>query len=450
MLDVLPHQIVWIWIGISGLTGAFMALLISEGRNPLYILGNIFFCGFFGALFGGFFVALTDALVWEFWSLLLPVFIGGIVSYLVAVFLRDKIPKPRIEVKPIAFVISLIMIIVLSISAVYPLATSQATIETTQVKLPTAFLNDAKLIRPSGDGGFSVVSLSDEFDRISLDINQLIENPFTAYRIRSYYASVDFPFRVSETPTEGQYISFKLTFSVSSASPTDWQKPVINCFVWGDVNGNGQYDDGTDKVLSARYYKLPTSTDGVYVSAPCVYWASNGTALWAMYSYPAVGGDIGLLPVIFGKCGVGGSITPWKDDSKYTFSNTPEGFKPPYDQFSIALLDNGTLVPMEDVYSWYKIPKGGSCNVYGKLYCPEGMSSVAKDWYFVVVAYDDAYGVMPLAYHEMHFQVNPKGEEQLPPIININSAWWIETALFLLVGVACLAIIKYGGKWAFR
>ncbi|RLF42533.1 MAG: hypothetical protein DRN17_07745, partial [Thermoplasmata archaeon] len=62
--SILPHQIILMWIGISGLTGTIVAYMISEGKNPLYILGNIFFCGFIGALFGGFFVALTDALVW--------------------------------------------------------------------------------------------------------------------------------------------------------------------------------------------------------------------------------------------------------------------------------------------------------------------------------------------------------------------------------------------------
>jgi len=99
------------------------------------------------------------------------------------------------------------------------------------------------------------------------------------------------------------------------------------------------------------------------------------------------------------------------------------------------------------VDTWIEINKGETCEVYGKLYCPTGMSQSAKDWYLTVIAYDYAYSTtQAIATHNMHFQV---GSTQ-PPDVNISSSWWIETALFALVGIACLALVKYGGKWAFK
>jgi len=46
----------------------------------------------------------------------------------------------------------------------------------------------------------------------------------------------------------------------------------------------------------------------------------------------------------------------------------------------------------------------------------------------------------------MHFQI---GSEE-KPVVTITSTFWVETALFALVGIACLALIKYGGKYAFK
>ena len=449
--NILPHQIILIWIGISGLTGTIVSLMISEGKNPLYILGNIFFCGFIGALFGGFFVALTDALVWDFWSLLIPVFIGGIVSYLIAMFLRDKIPKPTIDVKPIAMVLAILMILMLSIASAYPVI-KQPTRALNVSGVTPAVLNigDVKILQPTGYK-YEAVKLTDAVNEISFDtstLTQLMNNPNMPVIINSYHTSIEFPSILAENPAEGDYLSFKLTFGVADNSPVDWRQPLWYVFCWGDTNGNEELDDN-DTLLGSQYFKIPSiagAGEGIYTSAPCVYDA-DGQPMWAMYDVPDTGI---LLPVTFADWDEDGQYpyNPWKDDSQYTFANTPEGFKPPYDQASWQInSSSGFPEPKESILYWVKIEKGYSYPVYGKLYCPTGMTQYAKDWYLTIIAYDYAYSTTEaIATHNMHFQI---GSEE-KPVVTITSTFWVETALFALVGIACLALVKYGGKYAFK
>ena len=76
------------------------------------------------------------------------------------------------------------------------------------------------------------------------------------------------------------------------------------------------------------------------------------------------------------------------------------------------------------------------------------MGQYAEDWYVTVIAYDMAYSDSePIATHDMHFKVSGAGEK---PVVNISSDYWVETAMFAIVGIACLAVVKYGGKWAFK
>ena len=460
--NILPHQIILIWIGISGLTGTIVSLMVSEGKNPLYILGNIFFCGFVGALFGGFFVALTDALVWDFWSLLLPVFVGGIVSFLIAIFLRDKIPKPTIDVKPIAMVLAILMIVMLSIVSAYPVVNQPTRVLNVSGVTPAVInIGNVRILRPSGVS-YDTIKLADALNTntITFDIStltQLMNRPNIIVSIDSYYTSIDFPSRLAENPQEGDYLNFKLTFEVPSTSPTDWREPVWYTLCWGDVNYNGTFDKDVDIVLGGEFYKIPSKIGDIVTSGPCVYDA-EGNPMWAMYSFETEEGDTICLPIIFGLYDDDGEYpyNPWKDDSQYTFVNTPEGFKPPYDQGSLQIDASGHINYKEKVYGFAEITKGHSCDVYGKIYCPIGMPEQTSDWYFTVIAYDYAYSKdEAIAVHNMHFQVSDAdggdgGDGGEPPDVDISSTWWVETALFAIVGIACLALVKYGGKYAFK
>jgi len=451
--QILPHQIILLWMTISALTGAVIALIISEGRNWLYILANLFFAGFIGTFVGGIFIALTDALVWELWSLLIPIFVGGITAFLVSAYLRDKIPAPSIKVKPIAMWISVLLIIVLSITSIYPvLPATSSGIQTIPVEDVMLNVGSNSVIAPSTNANFrprlSGATVRN-IDLSSTKLTSLETNPLIPLTINSYHTSIKFPVRFAEDAHEGDYITFKLSFSVPDNSPVDWQKPFWYVICWGDVNGNGQFDgdfgliispsETSDIILSEQYFKIPSESGGneIWTSPPCTYDA-DGNPMWAMYGTITPAGYY-LLPVYFG------APSAWKDDSQYTFANTPEGYKPPYDQVSwqyIGDANSGSITRMEDV-GWQPIYKGEVRNVYGKLYCPAGMADTAKDWYLTVIAFDEAYSVSePVSIHNMHFTV-VKPEK---PLVNITSDWWIEVSLLGLLGIACILGVKYGKR----
>jgi len=445
--NILPHQIILLWMCMAGLSGTLISFMVSEGKKPLYTIATMFSSAFAGVLFGGFFVALTDALVWEYWSLLIPVFIGGIVAILVTVYLADKLPTPNVKVKPIALAIAIIMVIVLSFAPAMTI--SQPTrLHAPQVDFVSLNLGTTKLLKPASQENIGYVTLKDVLKR-NIDSDLLTTLSYTTNKVMidSYHTNIEFPTKLSEDAQEGDYIGFKLTFSVSSSSPTDWKMPAWFVFVWGDVNGNGQMDDA-DTTLSEQFFKIPSQAGLIYTSAPCVY-DSDGQPMWAMYGINTASG-YQLLPVTFAIWDAdeqSSTYTPWKDDSQYVFANTPEGFKPPYDQASWQIDASGTLSPKEDVDTWIEIKKGETYSVYGKIYCPYGMTNYTNDWYLTVIAYDYAYSTSEaVSTHSMHFVV--QGPQK--PVVNIASEWWIEVSLLFALAVIGIATVKYGSKFAFK
>ena len=446
--NILPHQIILLWMCMAGLSGTVISFIVSEGKKPLYTIATMFSSAFAGVLFGGFFVALTDALVWEYWSLLIPVFIGGIVAILVTVYLADKLPTPNVKVKPIALAIAIIMVIVLSFTPAMTI--SQPTrLQGPDVNFVSLNLGNTKLLKPASQESVGYVTLKDVLER-DIDTDLLTTLSYTTNKvlIDSYHTNIEFPTKLSENAEEGDYINFKLTFSVSSSSPTDWKMPAWFVFVWGDVNGNGQMDD-SDVTFSEQFFKIPSVASmgegSIYTSSPCVYDA-DGNPMWAMYGVNTADG-YQLLPVTFALWGVDGTSQAWKDDSQYTFANTPEGFKPPYDQASWQIDASGTLSPKEDVWAWVEVKKGESYPVYGKIYCPYGMTNYTNDWYLTVIAYDYAYSTSEaVSTHSMHFVV--QGPQK--PVVNIASDWWIEASLLFALAVIGVATVKYGSKFAFK
>jgi len=444
---LLPHQIILLWMCMAGLSGTIISFIVSEGKKPLYTIATMFSSAFAGVLFGGFFVALTDALVWEYWSLLIPIFIGGITAILVTVYLADKLPTPSIKVKPIALAIAVIMVIVLSFAPVITI--SQPTrLHAPQVDFVSLNLGNTKLLKPVSQGNTEYITLKDVLER-DIDSDLLTTLSYTTNKvlIDSYHANIEFPTKLSENAQEGDYIGFKLTFGVSSSSPTDWKMPVWFVFVWGDVNGNGEFDN-SDVTLSEQLFKIPSQAGQIYTSAPCVYDA-DGQPMWAMYGVNTADG-YQLLPITFALWDADNDPnvwSPWKDDSQYTFENTPEGWKPPYDQASWQIDVSGNLASKEDVDTWVEIEKGQSYDVYGKIYCPYGMSNYTSDWYLTVIAYDYAYSTTEaVATHSMHFVV--QGPQK--PVVNIASDWWIEASLLFALAMIGIVTVKYGSKFAFK
>jgi len=441
---ILPHQIILLWTTISVITGAVIALMITEGKNYMYLLANIFLCGFVGVIFGGIFVGLSDALIWEAWSLLIPIFIGGIASYIMAVYFRDKIPKASIQVKPIALVIAIAMVIMLSFSTVITAIppSNNRVLNTNYSDLMAYNVGDVNILTLPNNGK---KVLSNELTSIDINpaniLSPLNTGESNRLTINSYHTSIEFPHKISEVAHEGDYISFKLDFSVPDSSPTDWREPAWLVFCYAEGDDQMGLSEG-DYILSEQFFKLPvqvpSGSGSIYTSSPCVYDADENP-MWAMYGVDTADG-YKLLPVTFATWG-GNSF--WKADYQYTFSNTPEGWKPPYDQQSWQIDASGQLTAKEEVYDWVEIKKGDSYPVYGKLYCPKGMSNLSDTWYLVVIAYDFAYSTTSnVAYHVMDFTVKPMSA----PIVDISSSWWVEATAMGMLTLIGLVSLKYGKK----
>lgn len=441
--QILPHQIILLWMTISALTGVTVALLISEGKNWLYLLANLFFAGFVGTIFGGIFVALSEALIWELWSMMIPIFIGGIVAYLVSAYLKDDIPMPSLHIKPFVMILAIALILGMSIASIYPVLPDTSSTPVTSAVIPTALNIGDGFSMVSPTGGTFTYDLEDvtekNFDITGTKFTQLLQTPLYPLDIDSYHTSINFPTSIAEDPSEGDYMSFKFTFSVSSSSPVNWQQPVWFIFAWGDVDGDG-VQDSTDVLLSEQFFKIPSTAGNIWTSCPCVY-DSSGNPMWAMYGVNT-GSGYQLLPVTFATW----DTNHWKTDSQYTFANTPEGYTPPYDMASWQIDASNNLAPVEDIDTWVPMNKGSSRDIQGKFYCPDGMTDYTNDWYISVIALDFAYSTTEaIATHNMHFTVGG-GAPPNPPIVNISSSYWVEVAMLGMFGVACVLAVKYGKK----
>ncbi len=463
--QILPHQIVLLWLSLAGLVGFVSGILISEANKQdtekgmriswLYVLGNTSFCAFAGVVAGGIFVGLTDALVWAAWSLLIPIFMSGIVSWLVYAFLADDIPKQTVKVKPAATILSIVVLVLLALAAIYPATFGQPEATSGTV------VDNAPVYRVTSDNVDVMTSTSsmDAIDSSNLNvmpttldwdtIQSLETNPTKPIEMESHHTSIDFPVQLAENPAEGDYMKFKFDFSVPSSSPSAWQQPVTTWMVWGDADGNGDYGSG-DYVLDSSFFKIPNQagdeTGSIYMSSPCLYKASDGSPQIAFYTAQDSDGNIQMLPCIFGMTFTDSQGNVWKDDSQYTFSNTPEGYTPPYDMWSWEYYEaDNTIQAQETYFEWTEIAPSDTASypVIGEIYIGSGMSEI-NDWYVTCIAYDWAYSQSePVASHKMHFQV---GAAQ-PPDVNVSSSWWVEAALFGLIGVACIGVVKYGKQW---
>lgn len=439
---ILPHEIILLWISTTILTGIGISALITELKNPLYIIANIFLCGFVGTVMGGIFVFLSDALIWETWSLLIPIFIGGITSYAMAIYLKDYIPKARIKVKPIAMLLAIAMIITLSLTTVITALPESNKLNVPYSDFKIYNVGETKILSLPNSNIYDINNRIGEID-LSRVISSVTTSSLdtTRLNINSYHTSIEFPSKMSEAAHEGDYISFKLTFSVPDNSPVNWQQPVWTIFCYAEGDDQMGLSAG-DYILSEQFIKIPSQAGNIYTSSPCVYDA-NGDPMWAMYGVQTADGYM-LLPITFAFWGINGTTTAWKDDSQYTFANTPEGWTPPYDQASWQISASNEIAPKESVNYWIPIDKGNSRPVYGKIYCPQGMANLSDVWFLIVIAYDYAYSTTSnVAYHGFSFEVQPAEA----PIVNVSSEWWIEIALFGILTIIAIAAVRYGKEF---
>jgi len=422
-----------IWATICALSSAVISLIIDEGRNPIYNLACMFFGGLSGWIAGSIFAIPTDGLVWDLWSILIPAFLGGIITILVTIYLKDKIPYPSKTIKPLVSLIAFIIIVLLCAYSVIP---------------------EKMTFTPVGEERLAVYSIENyetELDEYEIEGIDVIPTNIQAYSINTAYplllncniykTASRYPFYLNDNPTEGQYLKVSIKFSVSSSSPVNWTRPVWTILVWADKNNDNQFNSG-DLILTDLNYKLPAEAGTIYSSAVCVYNESTGQPINAMY-YTISGGNIVLLPIY-------GAIfsTTYKDDSLYTFANTPEGFKPPYDQWSWAYNpSNGTVYPKENTISgWATIPKGSTSNTVLKIFCPVGMANASTTWKITVTCYDFEYSQSEsIATFTGTFNVNPYTPQK--PIVTVSFEYFVIAGILGVLGLACVSVIRAGKKF---
>lgn len=415
---------VWLVIGIytviSAYAGLIIATIIDEFRNPLYELANLFICGFAGSIFGGIFGTIFP-LRWDLWAILIAILFAGVVSIFTAIYVKDKLLRITSNVKNVYIAIFIILLI--GMFSVLPERTVSYP-ETEYTSIPVYQLGEVTGMIENNYEVENIVTPTQGNYPISLDI-------------KTYKSAMRFP-TIQANPTEGQYIDIKITFSVASSSPVDWQKPLWTIYVGTDTNNDGRIDT----ILPDIFYKLPSQAGLIYTSAVCLYNSTNGQPMQALYNFVS-GGYLNLLPVVFGV------YNQVKDDSQYTFQNTPEKFKPPYDQYSWYYSpSNGTIYPFETLNSWVVLRKGETKDVYMRLYCADGMAinDTATTWTVVIDAYDLAYSSsQAIKSATMTFTVQPYQAQ--PPTVNITFNYWIVTILLGGIGLACIISVKKGWAW---
>lgn len=227
---------------------------------------------------------------------------------------------------------------------------------------------------------------STQFTAVDLDsisYSDRTPNPVVPVSIDGAVSSVKL-FSTSETPTAGDYLKFRVTFTISTA---DWTEPYITLAVYKDNNNDSTYDTG-DTLLPDNLYKVATGNSK---------WRAN--VIYDDNPHEIFANDNGVVLPIFHA----NSISRWMDDTQYELSNTPEKFTPTHDMLSWD--SNGEL--KENVLTYASIPSGTTTAIEGKIYCQE-----QGQYYILVRAYDARFATpyetgQPLAEKLIPFAVIP-------------------------------------------
>jgi len=229
------------------------------------------------------------------------------------------------------------------------------------------------------------------------------------------------PLSTTEDGIVGKYLHFKITFSVSRY---DWAKPYIKLLIFEDKDGNGQISAG-DTLYASTNYKVILNAGKWRANVKYV----NGVPAEEIF-VATIGGEDVYLPIVHGTTSV------WKDDTRYSFANTPERYKPPNDMLSW----NGNTL-METIQSFEVIPAGSSSSIEGKIYC-----SKEGKYLMLVEAFDARFSEpfahwsedKPLSKEVIPFEVKP---EQRPEVT-------IDWTVGLILTATCIpATILYARRW---
>ena len=228
------------------------------------------------------------------------------------------------------------------------------------------------------------------------------------------------PLSTIEDGIVGKYLHFKITFSVSGY---DWVKPYVKLLIFKDNDEDGQISKG-DTLYTTTNYKVILNSGNWRANVKYV----NNLPTEEIFVANIDSEDV-YLPIIHG------TISVWKDDTKYTFSNTPERYSPPNDMLS---WNDNTL--METIQSFEVIPAGSSSSIEGKIYCSE-----AGKYLMLVEAFDARFSEpfehysdeKPISKEIIPFEVK---SEQRPEIT-------IDWTVGLILSVTCIPAILYMRRW---
>lgn len=392
-----------IFFGLLGLlTGLGMWLISAEGDKrlffPLTIVGMTA-----GWLTGLFWNYATGGLSVPLYAVTFPVIASIFTSAVILLYL----PPPRISAKvsdrlaKISVGIFIALAFFISFTAI-----------------PLAGVTVAETENYTGITAQSVETMT-----ITEEVAKTLAQPPTnqiPIEINALKSTVSL-FSTLDEGVVGKYLYFKITFTVSKYN---WVKPYVKILIFEDKDENGEISRG-DTLYKTTNYKVVTSQGSWRANVKYV----NGEPSQEIFVVRWGGEDV-YLPIIHG------DVTRWKDDTQYTFSNTPEGYKPPNDMLS---WNDDKL--METIKSFEVIPAGSSETIEGKIFCTK-----PGKYLMLVEAFDARYcdpfehwfNDKPIAKKVIPFEVK---EEQKP---EITIDWTIGLAL---AGVGVPTAFLVSRRW---
>jgi len=340
------------FFGMMGLLTSLILWMISAENDkrhffPLMLTGLTS-----GWITGVIYVYATGGLSLPMYAILFPVFISMFFSAIVLFYMPE--PKITTPVSSKLFNVSLIIMIIMALVVAYtsiPITGASTSSTENYANIQMQSIKTMRLDSKDVEA-FSATPTN----QIPINIDALTSSV-------SLLSS-------SETPYVGSYLSFRLTFSVSGY---DWVKPYVKIGIFKDNDGDGTISDG-DELWTSANYKVVTN----YGSWRANVKYANGQPTEEIFASQKTYTEPMLLPIFHAS-----QISRWKDDTQYTFTNTPESYKPPQDMLS---WDGNTL--KETVTAYEAIPVGTSKSIEGKIYCPP--NSQGK-YLILVQAYDARY-----------------------------------------------------------
>ena len=368
-----------IFLSLMGVIAAILTwLVVTEGKRPRYLPALTLTGITTGLLSATIWAYLTNGLNLTVNSVAITMLLSSTLSIIILYYL----PLPRTSYSGKGITASMFIMLLLAFLFAY---------SSTPYAYPTT-LSSTQLLNVNLD-----------------DVKQTSEvtNPQIPITIDDAVSSVSL-FSTSETPKAGDYLNFRITFSSSVAN---WEEPYITLAVYEDTNGNNQYDVN-DKPLNNQYYKVATGNSE---------WCAN--IIYDAQPHEICTVDNVPLPIFHAS-----SLSNWKDDTQYTFPNTPEQFKPKHDMISWDA--NGNL--KENVLAYSSIPVGVTSAIEGKIFCQNTGS------YYIVVKTFDARFTTP-------YEAGQPLSEKIIPFTVLTAEDNAETDWFIpIIGLIALTIPAVG------